>query len=90
MDILSLIGNTPVVKVDNIYVKLEYLNPTGSHKDRAALYMVKDESRNLEKGKYLIEYTSGNTGISFSFISKILGINRLFSCLREQVRKKSA
>ena len=77
MRIISLIGNTPIVEVNGIYVKLEYLNPTGSHKDRAALYMVRDASRTIERGRYMVEYTSGNTGISVAFISKIMGYKSL-------------
>ena len=49
-DITGLIGNTPIVRLRKIvnegsadvYVKLEYLNPTGSHKDRIAYYMIRD------------------------------------------------
>ncbi len=70
----ELIGNTPLLKLENgIYAKLEYMNPTGSHKDRTALYMVKEASKSLKNGDYVIEYTSGNTGISVAFISKIMG-----------------
>ena len=88
MSILTLIGNTPVVRANGIYVKLEYLNPTGSHKDRTALYMVKDSSKNLERGKYLIEYTSGNTGISVAFISKIFGYKSIILVPRGTSQEK--
>ena len=71
----QLIGNTPmlhtktyekIVKAEaNIYVKLEYLNPAGSIKDRAALYMVEDAEKRgiLKPGATIIEPTSGNTGV---------------------------
>ncbi len=82
-DILSLIGNTPVVKLRRImkensveiYVKLEYLNPTGSHKDRIAYYMIKDaEEKGLIKpGGTLVEASSGNTAISVAWLASLLG-----------------
>ncbi|MEM2826651.1 MAG: pyridoxal-phosphate dependent enzyme [Sulfolobales archaeon] len=49
LELIDYIGNTPMVKLRklppssaNVFVKLEYMNPTGSHKDRIALYMIKD------------------------------------------------
>ncbi len=71
--LLNLVGNTPMVNVGGVSLKLEYMNPTGSHKDRTALYMIRDASRNLRKGGYVIEYTSGNTGISVAWVAGILG-----------------
>ncbi len=75
-NLLSLIGNTPIVKVNDVYVKLEYYNPTGSHKDRAALFMMKDAVKNNNDGPF-IEYTSGNTGISVAFVSKLMGYDAI-------------
>jgi len=85
--VTSLIGNTPLVRLSrivpegsaNIYVKLEYLNPTGSHKDRIALYMIKDAvSRGLIKpGDYVIEASSGNTAISVAWLASLLGFKSL-------------
>ena len=73
---LELIGNTPLLQADryakkagvtdaNLYVKLEYLNPSGSVKDRIALAMIEDaeEKGELKPGATIIEPTSGNTGI---------------------------
>ncbi len=62
------IGNTPLVALQGIYAKLEWYNPTGSAKDRAALYMVTDaENRGLlAPGGTLLEPTSGNMGISLA------------------------
>ncbi|MCX8195597.1 MAG: cysteine synthase family protein [Acidilobaceae archaeon] len=83
MDPLRLIGNTPIVKLRrlsppsiNVYVKLEYLNPTGSHKDRIALYMVRDavEREGLGEGDVVVEASSGNTAISVAFVSKSFGL----------------
>ena len=79
--ILDLIGNTPLVEVTNlekeveaeatILVKLEYLNPAGSVKDRIAKAMIEDaEAKGLLKpGSTIIEPTSGNTGIGLAAIA---------------------
>ena len=82
-DITSLIGNTPIVKLRRIvdegsadvYVKLEYLNPTGSHKDRIAYYMIRDaEGRGLIRpGDVIVEASSGNTAISVAWIGGLRG-----------------
>lgn len=69
----DLIGNTPLLKWDNLFLKLEYFNPAGSAKDRAAYYMIK--SLNLKKGATIIEATSGNTGIAMASVGKALGYN---------------
>ncbi len=74
MNLLDVIGNTPTIEVDGVYLKLEYTNPSGSHKDRTALFMLREAQRKgLKKGDYVIEYTSGNTGISVTWISRVLG-----------------
>ncbi|OPX87575.1 MAG: Cysteine synthase B [Pelotomaculum sp. PtaB.Bin104] len=83
MDILSTIGNTPLVelrKLDfnpdvRIFVKLEGSNPGGSVKDRPAYYMIKkaEESGELTKGKIILEPTSGNTGIALAMIGVAKG-----------------
>jgi len=83
---LELIGNTPImnakryaldvgVKEGSILTKLEYLNPTGSAKDRAALYMIQDaeEKGILKAGATIIEPTSGNTGIGLASVAAIKG-----------------
>lgn len=82
---LELIGNTPLLEVKNIekhlnleakiLVKLEYLNPAGSVKDRAARAMIEEaESCGLLKpGAVIIEPTSGNTGIGLAAISAVKG-----------------
>lgn len=78
---LELIGNTPLVEVTNIekeldlpatvLVKLEYLNPAGSVKDRAAKFMIEDAEKRglLKEGSVIIEPTSGNTGIGLASIA---------------------
>jgi len=81
---LELIGNTPILKVNNlikdeniadIYVKLEKFNPGGSVKDRAALGMIEKAEREglLKPGTTIVEPTSGNTGIGLAFIGKLRG-----------------
>ena len=82
---IELVGNTPLVELNRLekqlglkarlFAKVEYFNPTGSVKDRAALYMVLDaeEKGLLKEGFTIIEPTSGNTGIGLAFISAIRG-----------------
>lgn len=79
-DVLEIIGNTPLVKLNNvtdheIYVKVEKNNPAGSIKDRPAYYMIKDaiESGKLKEGMKIVEPTSGNTGIGLAMVGKLLG-----------------
>jgi cysteine synthase B len=82
-NILGLIGNTPLVKINKvnpnpkvtIYAKLEGFNPTGSIKDRIALKMIEqaEQEGKLKKGKTIIEPTSGNTGIALAMIGTVKG-----------------
>ena len=65
------VGATPLVKVkDQIFAKAEYLNPTGSIKDRIAVWIFDqaEEDGTLHKGKKVVEASSGNTAISFSYL----------------------
>jgi S-sulfo-L-cysteine synthase (O-acetyl-L-serine-dependent) len=83
--ILSRIGNTPILRINKIvnginpnveiYAKAEWYNPGGSVKDRAALNMILEGeiSGELEKGKTIIDATSGNTGISYALIAAVKG-----------------
>lgn len=73
--ILDTIGNTPLIKIGNIYAKLETVNPSGSIKDRMAKFMIEmaEKRGQLKPGYYIIEATSGNTGVSFAMISTIKG-----------------
>lgn len=83
LNILDLIGNTPILKLKNlgddqcadIYVKLEKYNLTGSVKDRAALSMIEaaEKDGTLKPGSIIVEPTSGNTGIVLAAIGKIKG-----------------
>lgn len=82
-NITELIGETPVVKLQNlndkngadVYVKLEYFNPSGSVKDRPALNMIKKAEKDgqLKAGGTIIEPTSGNTGIGLAMIAAARG-----------------
>lgn len=72
MNFESLIGSTPLYPIEqNLFLKLEYTNLTGSVKDRAALEMVMDGEKRgaLKPGSTIIEPTSGNTGISLAAIA---------------------
>ena len=84
-NLLSLIGNTPLMEVQNIIkeeklkarliVKIESRNPGGSVKDRVALAMVEDAEKQgmLKPGGILIEPTSGNTGIGLAWVASVKG-----------------
>ncbi len=67
------IGNTPVVEVDGILFKLEYLNPGGSHKDRMAVSMLLDLIDRRGRGGAIVEATSGSTGVALSLYGKMMG-----------------
>ena len=73
--ILDAIGDTPLIEVDGIFAKCEFMNPSGSIKARIALYMVeKAEAAGLLKpGDTLVEATSGNTGNALSMVAAVKG-----------------
>ena len=76
-NILELIGNTPIVKYNNnIYLKLEYYNPSNSIKDRASYSMLNTaiEEGLINKDTVIIEPTSGNTGIGLAMCCAVLGL----------------
>ena len=79
-NILETIGNTPHVKINNLYhkdyevwVKLERFNPGGSIKDRIALSMIEDAEKRgiLKPSSVIIEPTSGNTGIGLAMVAAV-------------------
>lgn len=82
-NVLELIGNTPMVRLNQItkdvdaeiLVKLEYLNPSGSMKDRIALKMIETAEAEgiLKQGYTIVESSTGNTGTSLSFVGAMKG-----------------
>src|SRR5258708_25625335 len=77
--ILDAIGNTPLVMVDGIWVKLEFLNPAGSIKARIAKYMIERAEREglLRPGDTIVEASSGNTGNAMSMVAAVKGYRML-------------
>lgn len=88
----EIIGNTPMMQLHHyqehenikdavILAKLEYLNPAGSVKDRAALYMIEDaeKSGKLKPGATIIEPTSGNTGIGLAVVAAAKGYRAILT-----------
>ncbi len=83
--IFDMIGHTPLVKLEgltegiaaNVFVKPEYVNPSGSLKDRIALRMIEDaeEKGLLKPGHSILESSTGNTGIALSFVGCLKGYN---------------
>src|ERR1700746_4022629 len=77
--ILDAIGNTPLVMVDGIWAKLEYLNPSGSIKARIAKYMIERAEREglLRPGDIIVEASSGNTEKALSMVAAAKGYRML-------------
>ncbi len=95
--ILEAIGNTPLVRLQGcsptngaeLWLKLEYLNPTGSMKDRMALAMIEGAERDglLQAGDTVVEYTGGSTGPSLALVCKAKGYRALIvmaDCFTEE------
>ena len=81
-DMSGLVGRTPLVRINRaapggaeVLAKLEFFNPSSSVKDRAALGMIEDAERRglLKPGSFVIEPTSGNTGIGLAWLCAIRG-----------------
>ena len=80
---LDLIGNTPLVRLNSVtdgleaevLAKLEYMNPSGSIKDRMALFMIENAEKRgeLKPGHTILEASTGNTGIALSFVAAVKG-----------------
>ena len=77
--VLDAIGNTPLIMVDGIWVKLEHLNPSGSIKARIAKYMIERAEREglLRPGDTIVEASSGNTGNAMSMVAAVKGYKML-------------
>ena len=97
-NILDVIGDTPIVKLNkvgnhvssDIYVKLEYLNPGGSIKDRMGVYLCQKavERGDLKPGGTIVESTSGNTGVGIALFAAIHGYNCVFVMADKQSQEK--
>ncbi len=86
-NVTEIIGKTPILKINNIktqaniYVKCEFMNPSGSIKDRIAYAMIKDalDSGVITRDSTIIEPTSGNTGVGLASICASLGIKLIIT-----------
>ena len=97
-NILELIGNTPLVKLNritedfsgNFYAKLESFNPGHSSKDRVAAYIIEEAERKglLTEGDTIIETTSGNTGFSIAMVSIVKGYNCILAVSSKSSKDK--
>lgn len=97
-NVLKAIGNTPIVKLNyvtkevesEIYVKLEYMNPGGSTKDRIGSYMLDQALKEgkLKPGGTIIEGTSGNTGVGLAMWAAIHGYKCIFVLADKQSKEK--
>lgn len=97
-NILEAIGDTPIIKLNNItkglkseiYVKLEYMNPGGSIKDRIGVYMLDKakEEGTLKPGGTIIEGTSGNTGVGLAMWAAANGHKCIFVLADKQSKEK--
>lgn len=94
-NILDTIGNTPIIKLQKvakniqseIYVKLEFMNPGGSIKDRIGKYMLEKAIKRgeLKPGGTIIEGTSGNTGVGLAMYAAIYGYKTIFVLADKQI-----
>ena len=97
-NILELIGNTPLIKIDkiteglkgNFFAKVEAFNPGHSSKDRIALYIIEEAERKgiLSPGQTIVETTSGNTGFSIAMIAIIKGYNCILAVSNKSSKDK--
>jgi len=93
MSVENTIGNTPLIRLgEKLYAKLETFNPTGSIKDRLALYTLKraEEEGKIKSGYTIIEATSGNTGIAFAMLGSVRGykVKIIMPCNMSPERKQ--
>ena len=77
--ILDAIGNTPLINIEGIWVKMEYLNPSGSIKARIAKYIIEKAEQDglLKPGDTIVEASSGNTGNAMSMVAAVKGYKML-------------
>ncbi len=97
-NILEAIGHTPLVRLNrltagfaaDVYVKVDYMNPGGSVKDRIGISMIDDAERKglLKPGGTIIEGTSGNTGIGLALVGAVRGYKLVFTITDKQSKEK--
>jgi len=97
-NVLSAIGHTPLVRLNKVVgpddatvlVKLEYLNPGGSIKDRMALCIIEKAEREglLKKGSTIVENTSGNTGVGVALAAAVKGYRCIFTMPDKMSKEK--
>jgi cystathionine beta-synthase len=97
-NVLSAIGRTPLVKLQKVVgpddaavlVKLEYLNPGGSIKDRMALHIIEKAERDglLRRGSTIVENTSGNTGVGVALAAAVKGYRCIFTMPDKMSKEK--
>ncbi|QRP62416.1 cysteine synthase family protein [Rhodanobacter sp. FDAARGOS 1247] len=78
-NILDAVGDTPLLEIEGVYAKLEFLNPSGSIKARIAKYMIEraEQEGLLKPGDTIVEATSGNTGNALSMVAAVKGYRML-------------
>jgi cysteine synthase len=91
-DILDAIGNTPLVLVDGVWAKLEFMNPSGSVKARLAKYVIERAEREglLHPGDTIVEASSGNTGNALSMVAAVKGYRMIVVMPRGVSRERAA
>src|SRR2546422_2548788 len=97
-NILEAIGQTPLVRLNRltkdlqceVYVKLDYMNPGGSVKDRIGITMIDEAERKglLKPGGTIIEGTSGNTGMGLALVCVVRGYKMVFTITDKQSKEK--
>lgn len=90
--ILDAIGSTPLIQIDGIWIKLEFLNPSGSIKARIAKYMIERAEREglLKPGDTIVEASSGNTGNAMSMVAAVKGYKMLVMMPNGMSRERTA
>src|SRR3954465_7157098 len=96
--VIAAIGNTPLIKLRKaseltgctILGKAEFMNPGGSVKDRAALFIIKDAVRRgqLRPGGVIVEGTAGNTGIGLALVANAMGFRTVIVIPETQSQEK--
>ncbi len=88
--IIDAIGNTPLLNIEDIYVKCEYLNPSGSVKDRIAKYFIEkaEKTGRLKKGYTIVEASTGNTGTALAMVGAAKGYKVIIYMARGMTKER--